>query len=200
MEPRSGPRIGIIGFSAGGHLASTAATHFDDGNPASADPVEGVSCRPDFAILIYPVVKMGETTTHKGSQESLLGSTPTADLIRLFSNEKQVTSRTPPTFLAHALNDTVVPPENSRAFHQAPWTTISRRNTSNSPRGDTDSTGTRAACGTRGRRGRSPGWPISISSPARRKPQGGEMTCAEMPQIFWSSPRLASKIADRARR
>ena len=112
-------RVGIIGFSAGGHLASTAATHFDDGNPASTDSIEAVSCRPDFVILIYPVIKMGEATTHKGSQASLLGSTPTADLIRLFSNEKQVTSRTPPTFLAHALNDTVVPPENSRAFHQA---------------------------------------------------------------------------------
>jgi acetyl esterase/lipase len=112
-------RIGIIGFSAGGHLASTAATHFDDGKSAATDPIEGVSCRPDFAILIYPVVKMGEATTHKGSQANLMGSSPTADLVRLFSNEKQVTSRTPPTFLAHALNDTVVPPDNSRAFHHA---------------------------------------------------------------------------------
>ncbi len=112
-------RIGVMGFSAGGHLASTAATHFDDGNLSAADPIDRVSCRPDFAILIYPVIKMGETTTHKGSQANLLGSAPPPELVRLFSNEKQVTSRTPPTFLAHALNDTVVPPDNSRAFHQA---------------------------------------------------------------------------------
>jgi acetyl esterase/lipase len=111
--------IGIMGFSAGGHLASTAATHFDEGNSAANDPVDRVSCRPDFAILIYPVVTMGESITHAGSQHNLLGGNPSPDLIKLFSNEKQVTSRTPPTFLAHAHNDKPVPPENSKAFYDA---------------------------------------------------------------------------------
>jgi acetyl esterase/lipase len=112
-------RIGIMGFSAGGHLASTAATHFDDGNPAAADAIDRTSCRPDFAILIYPVIMMGEKSTHRGSQSNLLGKAPSAELIKLFSNEKQVTSRTPPTFLAHALNDRAVPPENSKTFYEA---------------------------------------------------------------------------------
>jgi acetyl esterase/lipase len=112
-------RIGIIGFSAGGHLASSAATHFDDGDPTAVDRIDRVSCRPDFAILIYPVIKMGETTTHKGSQTNLLGKTPAPELVTLFSNEKQVTAHTPPTFLAHAQNDTAVPPDNSQAFYDA---------------------------------------------------------------------------------
>jgi acetyl esterase/lipase len=112
-------RIGIMGFSAGGHLASTADTHFDDGNPSAADPIDRVSCRPDFAILVYPVITMGEHITHSGSQRSLLGEDPSPGRIKLFSNEKQVTSRTPPTFLAHARNDKAVPPENSKAFYEA---------------------------------------------------------------------------------
>ena len=111
-------KIGLMGFSAGGHLASTAATHFDDGNPAAADPVDRVSCRPDFAILVYPVVTMGEKT-HQGSKTNLLGKDPPAKLVDLFSNEKQVTKRTPPTFLAHARNDEPVPPDNSKAFYEA---------------------------------------------------------------------------------
>jgi len=111
-------RIGIMGFSAGGHLASTAGTHFDDGNAKSTDPIERVSCRPDFMILVYPVISMGKKT-HRGSRRNLLGKNPTAKAIALFSNEKQVTRKTPPAFLAHAKDDQAVVPENSRLFHQA---------------------------------------------------------------------------------
>jgi acetyl esterase/lipase len=111
-------RIGIMGFSAGGHLASTAGTHFDTGEPDSADPVQRVSCRPDFMILVYPVITMGDKG-HQGSRNNLLGKNPEAKLVELFSNEKQVTSRTPPTFLAHAKDDRPVPPENSRMFYEA---------------------------------------------------------------------------------
>jgi acetyl esterase/lipase len=111
-------KIGIIGFSAGGHLASTAATHFDDGNAKADDPIERVSCRPDFAILVYPVVSMGPLS-HGGSRRNLLGSEPKAELIELFSNEKRVTERTPPIFLTHAFNDRVVVPDNSRLLHEA---------------------------------------------------------------------------------
>ena len=111
-------KIGIIGFSAGGHLASTAATHFDKGVAQSEDPVRRQSSRPDFAILVYPVITM-DTTTHGGSRRNLLGEKPTDELIDLFSNEKQVTAETPPTYLAHALDDKVVVPANSQAFHDA---------------------------------------------------------------------------------
>ncbi|MEZ6058591.1 MAG: prolyl oligopeptidase family serine peptidase [Planctomycetaceae bacterium] len=106
-------RIGIIGFSAGGHVASTAATHFDDGDPKATDAIDRVSCRPDFAILVYPVVTMGKKT-HQGSKGRLLGKDPSPDMVKLYSNELQVTAKTPPMFLAHAVDDTVVPPENSR--------------------------------------------------------------------------------------
>ena len=111
-------RVGIIGFSAGGHLASTAATHFDAGKPEATDAVEKVSCRPDFAILVYPVISMGELT-HGGSRNNLLGKDPSAELIELYSNEKQVTDKTPPTFLAHPLDDTVVASANSKMFYDA---------------------------------------------------------------------------------
>ena len=111
-------RIGIIGFSAGGHLASTAGTHFDSGNPQATDPIDRISCRPDFVVLVYPVITMGEKT-HTGSKRNLLGSNPTPEATELFSNEKQVTDQTPPTFLAHAVNDAAVPPENSREFYAA---------------------------------------------------------------------------------
>ncbi len=113
-----GRKIGIIGFSAGGHLASTAGTHFDAGNRKSADPVERVSCRPDFMILVYPVITMGEKT-HSGSRNNLLGPNPPAELIEFLSNEKQVTRKTPPAFLAHARTDTVVSVEESRMFYEA---------------------------------------------------------------------------------
>lgn len=111
-------RIGIMGFSAGGHLASTAATHFDNGDTKAANELERVSCRPDFAILIYPVISMGDKT-HRGSRRNLLGPEPSEKLVDLFSNEKQVTDKTPPTFLAHALDDTVVGPEHSQMFYAA---------------------------------------------------------------------------------
>ena len=115
LDPK---RIGILGFSAGGHVASTAGTHFNAGDPEAADPIERVSCRPDFMILIYPVITMGDKT-HGGSKENLLGKDPKPELVELFSNEKQVTDKTPPTFLAHAKDDVGVPPENSRWFFQA---------------------------------------------------------------------------------
>lgn len=111
-------RIGVWGFSAGGHLASTAATHFDDGKADAADPVDRVSCRPDFAILAYPVITMGEKT-HGGSKANLLGKTPDANLIEFYSNEKQVTAKTPPVFLFHTAEDKAVPIENSRLFKTA---------------------------------------------------------------------------------
>ncbi|MBI5396324.1 MAG: alpha/beta hydrolase [Verrucomicrobia bacterium] len=112
IDPR---RIGILGFSAGGHVASTAGTHFDAGRAGDADPVERVSCRPDFILLVYPVVTMGEQT-HALSKTKLLGENPKPELVRLFSNETQVSDQTPPAFLTHAANDTGVPPENSRNF------------------------------------------------------------------------------------
>jgi acetyl esterase/lipase len=111
-------RIGIMGFSAGGHLASTAGTHFDDGDPNAADAVDRVSCRPDFMILVYPVITMNEKA-HSGSKANLLGRDPTPDVVAMFSNEKQVTAKTPPAFLAHAQDDKPVPPENSQAFYEA---------------------------------------------------------------------------------
>lgn len=111
-------QIGIMGFSAGGHLASTAATYFVDGEPAAEDPVERQSSRPDFAILVYPVITMGEKT-HGGSRANLLGPSPSGERVRRFSGELQVTPRTPPTYLAHAVDDRVVPAFHSRIFYAA---------------------------------------------------------------------------------
>ena len=111
-------RIGIMGFSAGGHLASTAGTHFDAGNPEATDPIDQMSCRPDFMVLIYPVITMGEMT-HRGSKRNLLGKDPSAESMTLFSNETQVTKVTPPAFLAHAKDDKIVPSDHSRMFHEA---------------------------------------------------------------------------------
>jgi acetyl esterase/lipase len=115
IDPR---RIGILGFSAGGHLASTLGTHFDEGKPDSEDEIERVSSRPDLMILVYPVITMGDLT-HKGSRTNLLGDDGTPELIKLYSNELHVTAETPPTFLVHAVTDPAVPVENSLVFADA---------------------------------------------------------------------------------
>ncbi len=112
-------KVGIMGFSAGGHLASTLGTHFDYGNEAAEDPVERESCRPDFMILMYPVVTFTDPFTHKGSRRALLGEHPSQDLITYYSNELQVKSDTPPAFLALADNDNGVPVENSVLMYEA---------------------------------------------------------------------------------
>ena len=112
-------RIGILGFSAGGHLASTAGTHFDKGQADAQDPIERVSCRPDFMILIYPVISFTEWYVHTGSRQNLLGDNPDKNMLESLSNEKQVTPETPPTFLVHADDDNGVPPENSIYFYLA---------------------------------------------------------------------------------
>lgn len=113
-------RIGVIGFSAGGHLASTAATHFDSGKMDAADAPDRASSRPDFAILVYPVITFTvEQYVHKGSRTNLLGENPDPALVKLLSNELQVTPQTPPTFLVHSNEDTGVPPENSVLFYLA---------------------------------------------------------------------------------
>ena len=109
-------RVAVLGFSAGGHLASTAATHFDDGDPKSTDPIERESSRPDRAILIYPVIAIATPYAHGGSRDNLLGKDAPKELVDSLSNEKQVTSNTPPTFLAQTNEDTAVPAENSILF------------------------------------------------------------------------------------
>lgn len=111
--------IGIMGFSAGGHLASTLATHFDDGVKNSNDSIEQQSSRPDFAVLIYPVISMDKKITHMGSHNNLIGENADPALTNLYSNELQVTKQTPPTFLLHATDDKSVPVENSLRFYQA---------------------------------------------------------------------------------
>lgn len=112
-------RLGIMGFSAGGHLASTAGTHFDSGTAASDDPIERQSCRPDFMILVYPVISFTKDYTHRGSMHNLIGRSPDKKLIRDLSNELQVTGKTPPSFLVHATDDRAVPPQNSISFYLA---------------------------------------------------------------------------------
>jgi acetyl esterase/lipase len=112
-------KIGISGFSAGGHLASTAATHFDKGKADGVNPVDKVSCRPDFAVLVYPVITFNEQWGHMGSRENLIGKNHDLKLIRYYSNELQVTSETPPTFLILADDDKGVLPRNSIEFYTA---------------------------------------------------------------------------------
>ncbi|MFK7819447.1 MAG: alpha/beta hydrolase [Planctomycetaceae bacterium] len=112
-------RVGIMGFSAGGHLASTLATHFDSGNAGASDPIERESCRPDFAVLGYAVVSFTADFSHRGSGRNLLGPEPDEELMKNLSNETQVTKDTPPTFLFHTYEDTAVPPDNAIVFFQA---------------------------------------------------------------------------------
>ncbi len=115
IDPR---RVGIMGSSAGGHLASTLVTHFEAGMPGAPDPVERESSRPDFGILCYPVITMG-ANTHAGSKKHLLGDNPAPELVELLSNEKQVTKDTPPCFLWHTGEDAGVKVENSLDFAAA---------------------------------------------------------------------------------
>lgn len=112
-------KVGIMGFSAGGHLASTLETHFDAGDASSADSIERQSSRPDFAVLVYPVISMSKPIMHAGSRNNLIGEKPDSDLAKLYSNELQVTKQTPPTFLLHATDDKTVPVENSLLMYQA---------------------------------------------------------------------------------
>jgi acetyl esterase/lipase len=112
-------RIGIMGFSAGGHLAITAGTHFDGGKADAADPVERVGSRPDFVVLGYPVVSMTEPWTHQGSKTNLLGNNPDAELAKSLSGESAVVKATPPTFIFQTNADTTVPAENSVYYYLA---------------------------------------------------------------------------------
>jgi acetyl esterase/lipase len=111
-------RIGIMGSSAGGHLASTLLTHYDTGQPTATDPIDRLSCRPDIGILCYPVITMSEGT-HKGSFENLLGKNPSPDVVREVSNELHVTKDTPRCFIFATSDDPVVPVENSLMFAEA---------------------------------------------------------------------------------
>jgi acetyl esterase/lipase len=112
-------RIGVWGFSAGGHLASTVGTHFDAGDAGAADPIDRVGSRPDFMILAYPVISFITPYTHRGSLHNLLGDNPDPKLVSSLSNETQVTAQTPPTFLFHTNEDSGVPAENSVLFYLA---------------------------------------------------------------------------------
>ena len=111
-------RVGIMGSSAGGHLASTLLTHFDGGIARAKDPVDGQSSRPDLGILCYPVITLGEFT-HQGSKRNLLGENPSPELVKLLSNELQVTAQTPPTFVWHTAEDQAVPVQNALLFAEA---------------------------------------------------------------------------------
>ncbi len=112
-------KIGIAGSSAGGHLASTAGTVFDYGDPNSTDLLERVSCRPDFMLLLYPVITMNEEFSHLGSRANLIGDGHNLELVRKYSNELNVNAETPPTFLVLADDDGAVPPRNSIEFYSA---------------------------------------------------------------------------------
>ncbi|UUZ92897.1 alpha/beta hydrolase [Paenibacillus sp. P25] len=112
-------RIGILGFSAGGHLASAAGTHFDDGDSGSQDPIERESSRPDLLILCYPVISMSSAFMHEGSRNNLIGQQADSALAEHLSSELQVTEQTPPTFIWHTADDAAVPVENALMFATA---------------------------------------------------------------------------------
>jgi acetyl esterase/lipase len=112
-------RLGVMGFSAGGHLSATVATLFDTGDPDAADPIDTVSSRPDFLVAIYAVITMTWPHAHSGSRERLLGNDPSRAMVDSLSLEKQVTAETPPAFISHGDNDGVVPIENSEMFYAA---------------------------------------------------------------------------------
>ena len=112
-------KIGVMGYSAGGHLAATAAVYFDAGDKDNADPVERASSRPNFAVLAYPVITLKDPYTHAGSRLYLLGENPSEELVNLLSTEDHVSSDTPPVFIFHTDEDTAVPPENSALFYLA---------------------------------------------------------------------------------
>lgn len=116
LDPK---RIGIMGFSAGGHLAMSASTLFDSGDPRAVDAVDRAGSRPDFSVLAYPVISMTAPWTHEGSKRNLLGDSPNADAAKRLSGELAVTKETPPTFIFHTADDNVVPVENSVAYFQA---------------------------------------------------------------------------------
>src|SRR5688572_4237728 len=112
-------RIGVLGFSAGGHLAATISTKFDDGDPNAPDPIDRVTSRPDVSVLCYPVVTFTEVSAHAGSRKNLLGENPAREMVELLSAERHVTPRTPPAFLFHTVADASVPVENSLLYAAA---------------------------------------------------------------------------------
>ncbi len=112
-------QIGIIGFSAGGHLASTLGTRFNEKLLVKEDDIDKISARPDFMILVYPVISMQKGITHEGSRENLLGNNPSKALVEQYSNELQVNKATPKTFIVHSIDDKAVPVENSLRFFQS---------------------------------------------------------------------------------
>ena len=112
-------KVGVMGFSAGGHLAATLGTQFDHEDAFQKDAIDSLSARPDFMVLVYPVITMKSEYTHQGSRNSLLGENPSGEFVKKFSNELQVKTNTPPTFIIHATDDDAVPVENALLFYKA---------------------------------------------------------------------------------
>jgi acetyl esterase/lipase len=116
---RDPARVGVLGFSAGGHLSSTISTQFDAGDPNAADPIDRVSSRPDLSVLIYPVITMDMTYGHTGSRHNLIGADASQELIDALSNDKRVTEDTPPAYLVHSVDDDAVPVEHALMYAAA---------------------------------------------------------------------------------